>query len=145
MKNKLSLIFSALFLVVGFFAFAENTVVVLEFETKDVELRDKMPILTDIFRSELANTQSINVVDRANTDKALAEISLQQSNLMSGTNVKSVGKILNADYLVIGTFVGYKMNLNKTSFESKAILTFPIYDKEISLKINLDVTLGLIW
>lgn len=70
-----------MFLVVGFFAFAENTVVVLEFETKDVELRDKMPILTDIFRSELANTQSINVVDRANTDKALAEISLQQSNL----------------------------------------------------------------
>lgn len=37
------------------------------------------------------------------------------------------------------------MNLNKTSFESKVILTFPIYDKEISLKINLDVTLGLIW
>lgn len=45
----------------------------------------------------------------------------------------------------IGTFVGYKMNLNKTNFESKVILTFPIYDKEISLKINLDVTVGLIW
>lgn len=125
MKNKLSLIFSALFLVVGFFAFAENTVVVLEFETKDVELRDKMPILTDIFRSELANTQSINVVDRANTDKALAEISLQQSNLMSGTNVKSVGKILNADYLVIGT-------VSVLKDDAETVTTYSTHQEEVN-------------
>lgn len=100
MKKKLL----ALFLVLaGTFVFADNTVVVLEFETRDADLRSKMPILTDIFRSELANTQNINVVDRANTDKALAEIALQQTSLMSATNVKSVGNMLNADYLVLGT------------------------------------------
>lgn len=103
MKTKLRNILSVLFLLSCVYVFAENTVVVLEFETKDAELREKMPILTDIFRSELSNTQSINVVDRANTDKALAEIALQQSSLMSATNVKSVGNILNADYLVLGT------------------------------------------
>ena len=96
--------FMAMLLVLaGTFMFADNTVAVLEFETRDADLRDKMPILTDIFRSELANTQNINVVDRANTDKALAEIALQQTSIMSATNVKSVGNILNADYLVIGT------------------------------------------
>lgn len=90
-------------LFAGALMFADNTVAVLEFETKDAELRSKMPILTDIFRSELANTTSINVVDRANTDKALAEIALQQSAIMSSSNVKSVGNILNADYLVLGS------------------------------------------
>lgn len=90
-------------LFAGALMFADNTVAVLEFETGDANLRGKMPILTDIFRSELANTQNLNVVDRANTDKALAEIALQQTSIMSATNVKSVGNILNADYLVIGT------------------------------------------
>lgn len=94
---------AAILTLAGAALFAENTVAVLEFETKDADLKSKMPILTDIFRSELANTDAINVVDRANTDKALAEIALQQSALMSTSNVKSVGNILNADYLVIGT------------------------------------------
>ncbi len=82
--------------------FAESTVVVLEFQTKNKEIRDKMSIFTDIFRSELANTSSITVVDRANTDKVLNEIALQQSSVMSTDNVKSVGKMLNADYIVLG-------------------------------------------
>lgn len=90
-------------LFAGALMFADNTVAVLEFETKDSGLRSKMPILTDIFRSELANTASVNVVDRANTDKALAEIALQQTAIMSSSNVKSVGNMLNADYLVLGT------------------------------------------
>ena len=47
-------------LFTGALMFADNTVAVLEFETKDSELRSKMPILTDIFRSELANTASVN-------------------------------------------------------------------------------------
>ncbi len=96
-------IVAAFLALAGAFLFADNTVAVLEFETKDADLRSKMPILTDIFRSELANTASVNVVDRANTDKALAEIALQQSAIMSSANVKSVGNILNADYLVLGT------------------------------------------
>jgi len=67
---------TAILTLAGAALFAENTVAVLEFETKDADLKSKMPILTDIFRSELANTDAINVVDRANTDKALAEIAL---------------------------------------------------------------------
>lgn len=100
MKKKLKTLFVLMCTCVSLFA--EN-VAVLEFETDDVDLKSKMSILTDIFRSELANTQSINVVDRANTDKALNEMALQQSSIMSSTNVKSVGNMLNADYLVIGT------------------------------------------
>lgn len=38
-----------------------------------------------------------------------------------------------------------KKNLNKTSFESKVAFSFPVYDKGIRLKINFDVTIGLIW
>ena len=89
MKKNKKIFLSVLFTIMTAFVFADNTVAVLEFETKDSELRTKMPILTDIFRSELANTASVNVVDRANTDKALAEIALQQSAIMSSANVLS--------------------------------------------------------
>ena len=99
--KRLSLLL--ILMVLGFSCFAQNVVAVLEFETKDADIRDKMSLLTDIFRSELANTKNLNVVDRANTDKVLDEIALQQSSMMSSTNVKTVGSMLNADYIVIGT------------------------------------------
>lgn len=63
------------------------------------------------------------------------------------SNINFGNLFLESPYLNygIGTFLGYKKNLNKTSFESKVAFSFPVYDKGIRLKINFDVTIGLIW
>ncbi|MBR1713823.1 MAG: hypothetical protein IJ717_02605 [Treponema sp.] len=82
---------------------AAQTVAVLEFETEDAQYADRMPILTETFRSEMANSPSLTVVDRNNINAALSEIARSQtSDYTVKDNVKQIGKMLNADYIVIG-------------------------------------------
>lgn len=47
------------------------------------------------------------------------------------SNINFGNLFLESPYLNygIGTFLGYKKNLNKTSFESKVAFSFPVYDK----------------
>lgn len=96
-------------IVAAFAAFAlaatvsAETVAILEFDTEDTQYADRMPILTDTFRAEMSNSASLTVVDRNNINAALAEIARSQtSDYMSKDNVKQLGKMLNADYIVIG-------------------------------------------
>ena len=80
-----------------------QTVAILDFDTEDKQYEDRMPILTDTFRAEMSNSASLTVVDRKNTNAALAEIARSQtSDYMSQDNVKTLGKMLNVDYIVVG-------------------------------------------
>lgn len=97
------------FVLAAFAAFAlaatvpAETVAILEFDTEDTQYADRMPILTDTFRAEMSNSASLTVVDRNNINSALAEISRSQtSDYTAKDNVKQLGKMLNADYIVIG-------------------------------------------
>lgn len=99
--RKICIVFSLL-LFINLVAFGQNVVVVLDFETASLELEDRMPMMTDIFRGELSKDSSIQIVDRKNTTDTLNELSFQITGMTSANNVKSIGQMLNADYVVIG-------------------------------------------
>ena len=89
------------FLLIVFSAFAENTLV-LDFDTEIQDYENNAVIMSDMLRSELVKTGKLDVIDKKSMDSAINEIQSQQSDYMTNENVKQLGKILNADYLVIG-------------------------------------------
>ena len=58
--------------------------------------------MADMLRSELVKTGKLDVVDKKSMGTAIHEIQSQMSDYMTNENVKQLGKMLNADYLVIG-------------------------------------------
>lgn len=102
MKLQKKLAVCMVLISIAVMGFAQNVVAVLDFETATTELQDRMPMMTDIFRAELANSSSISVVDRKNTSDTLAELSFQLTGMTSANNVQSIGQMLNADYVILG-------------------------------------------
>ncbi|MDY3131738.1 MAG: CsgG/HfaB family protein [Treponema sp.] len=97
-RNCLIVLFSIFFC---FTCFAE-TVVVLDFDTEIIDYENNASVMSDMLRSELVKTKKINIIDRKSMNAAINEIQSQMSDYMSNENVKQLGKMLNADYLVIG-------------------------------------------
>lgn len=91
------------FLLMLFIAplFAEN-VLVLDFDTEIRDYENNAIIMSDMIRSELVRTGKVNVVDKKSMNVAIEEIQNQQSEYRTNENVKQLGRMLNADYLVIG-------------------------------------------
>ena len=84
------------------FSLSAEVVAVLDFDTEDPELFSRMSIMTDIFRAELTNTDSLDVVDRKHTQEVINEIAIQTTEITSNNDVKSIGEMLNAGYIIIG-------------------------------------------
>jgi|GEM_PF-4123014 len=100
--NFRKILFAAL-AVAGMSLASAQTAAILDFDTEDAQYADRMPILSDTFRAEMSNSASLTVVDRKNTNAALAEIARSQtSDYMSSDNVKTLGKMLNVDYIIVG-------------------------------------------
>lgn len=96
------IIFSMVIMLAMSFNASAKIVAVLDFDTDDSELFNQMPIMTDIFRAEMINTDAFSVVDRKHTQEVIDELSVQMSEITSDNDVKSIGEMLNADYIVIG-------------------------------------------
>lgn len=94
-------IFCLFVFIINSISFAK-VAAVLDFDTEEPDLISRMPIMTDMFRAELANTESIDVVDRKHTQEVINELALQLTEITSNNDVKSIGEMLNADYIVIG-------------------------------------------
>lgn len=91
-----------LILLSVFYVFAaKKTIAVLDFETEVSEIEGYMAIMTDIFRSELASSE-FRIVDRKSTDAIFSELQFQSNGLTQTNNVKTIGRMLNADFIVIG-------------------------------------------
>ena len=98
MKRIGSFIFMLLLLLP---IFSEN-VLVLDFDTEIKDYENNAVIMADMLRSELVKTGKLDVVDKKSMGTAIHEIQSQMSDYMTNENVKQLGKMLNADYLVIG-------------------------------------------
>lgn len=76
---------------------------VLDFNYKNVS-KDDAETINDFFRSELSKTNKFNVLDRANIEKILKEMKLQSIGLTDTKNAVEIGKMLNVQYIFVGTF-----------------------------------------
>jgi curli biogenesis system outer membrane secretion channel CsgG len=82
----------------------------LESILKEIE----MPVLTDIFIRQLVRSSKFTVLERTKVDKLLGEIRMGEDGFIDQDKITKKGKMLGADYLVIGTVVqanagvGYK-------------------------------------
>jgi len=76
---------------------------VLDFKYKNVS-RDAAETLSDFFRSELTKTNRFNILDRDNIEKIIKENKFQATGLTDTKNVVELGKLLNVQYIFVGTF-----------------------------------------
>lgn len=94
-----------LFLINLSFSLSSQTVAVLNFDTSIEDYEENAVIMADMLRNEIVNQKKFNVVNRDKTIDVLSREEIteaEQSDFRSEDNTKSLGKILNADYLVIG-------------------------------------------
>lgn len=98
MRKYIAIFFIALF---GLPLFGEN-ILVLDFDTEILDYENNAVIMSDMIRNELVKTGKVDVVDKKSMSIAINEIQSQMSEYMTNENVKQLGRMLNADYLVIG-------------------------------------------
>lgn len=77
-------------------------VAVLDFAGKNIA-KDDAAIINEYFRSELIKTGKFNVLDRRNINHILDEQKIQKSGITDVENVIKIGKILNVNYVFVGT------------------------------------------
>ncbi len=61
-------------------------------------------VITDLFRSELVKTNAFNVLERQSMEKVLAEHAFQQSGCTSEECAVKLGKLLNVQRMIVGSF-----------------------------------------
>jgi TolB-like protein len=98
------LFFVSLLYVLGFVAFAQQlpTVAVATFDTMGSVTSDEVQVVTELFIAELVSSGAVNVVDRVNFDKIVAEMKFQTSDWSNSQKTAAVGNALNAQYVIRG-------------------------------------------
>lgn len=91
-----------IFLIYNVLSIYSQTVLVLDFDTEIEDFQNNAKIMADMLRSDLVNTQKLDVIDRKSMDLQIEIMQNQMSDYMSNQNVQELGKMMNADYLVIG-------------------------------------------
>ncbi|MBI4776311.1 MAG: hypothetical protein HY788_19380 [Deltaproteobacteria bacterium] len=101
------------------------TVAVLDFESIGSE-EHLGKAVAEIMRTELIGTEKFRVIERAQIGKAIKEHELRQSGLLDDESVVQLGKLLGADFIVVGSVVkiggAYTINsrmLNVVTGEAK--------------------------
>ena len=93
---------------------AQVTVVVADFENNsggfDLDFWEKA--IPDFLTSELSKSDRIVIVERTKLDKILEEQALGLTGILDSSNVKQVGKLLNAQFIIQGT-------INQTNGKSR--------------------------
>jgi TolB-like protein len=80
-----------------------STLAVAQFDSQGVSASDAA-VIVDMIRNELVKQGSLDIVEKSNMDKILAEQSFQQSGCTSQECAVKLGRILNVRYLVVGSF-----------------------------------------
>ena len=107
MKKNFILI-SVLLAMCGLTAFAQvPTVAVAAFDIQAGSgiTQEEAGIVYELFIAELVSTRAVNVVDRVNLDRILAEMRFQASDWSNPEKTTSLGRVLNAEIIVWGRFM----------------------------------------
>ena len=78
------------------------SIAVADFSGADKELGR---FLADTLLTDLAQSERLHMVERAEIGKALTELKLQSTGLAEPQDVKKVGKLLGADRLIVGSYL----------------------------------------
>jgi TolB-like protein len=78
------------------------TVAVATFDIVGGITRDEAQVVTELFMSELVSKGTVNVVDRVNFDKIIAEHKFQTGDWSNPQKTAQLGKALNADHVIRG-------------------------------------------
>ena len=96
------LLFTIALMIYGIVNLHSQTILVLDFDTEIEDFQNNTKIMADMLRSDLVNTQKLDVIDRKSMDLQIEIMQNQMSDYMSNQNVQELGNLMNADYLVIG-------------------------------------------
>lgn len=97
--------------------FAQKSIAVSTFDVMGGAVtEDEAEAITELFISELVSTGKVNVVDRANFDKVIAEMKFQNSDWSNSEKTVSLGNAVNANLVIRGKImkVGSSMYLSST-------------------------------
>lgn len=99
MKKLLSLLVA----VCAAFAFSAQTVAVLGFESDDFCIEDRTGTMSDLLTDELVGLPHITVVERKHIDKVVGEMKFQAKPYTDPATAKSLGKMIGADCVIVGS------------------------------------------
>ncbi|MBQ7159424.1 MAG: hypothetical protein IJS09_08405 [Treponema sp.] len=99
MKKLISFAFAAL-LAVGAFA---QTVAVLGFESDNFCIEERTGTMSDLLTDELVGLPHITVVERKHIDKVTGEMKFQAKPYTDPATAKSLGKMVGADCVIVGS------------------------------------------
>jgi len=87
-------------------SYADNkaTIAVLDFESVGAE-EHLGKAVAEIMRTELIGTKQYRVVERAQINKAISEQQLQRSGLIDDKSAVAIGKLIGADFIIVGSVV----------------------------------------
>ena len=111
MKKLLSLFIVAL----TAFTLHAQTVAVLGFETDNFCIEGNTGTMSDLLTDELVNISHITVVERKYIDKIKQEMKFQASAYTDPATAKSLGKMIGADCVIIGTADVFNCTLTVTA------------------------------
>jgi len=149
---KKLLIFKALmFLLIScliqstYAADVKPTVAVMDFESVGSE-EHLGKAVAEIMRTELISTGQFRVLERSQLDRALSEQKLQQSGIIDDKSVVDLGKLLGANFIIIGSVVkmGTAYTINSRMIDMKtgeATLGKNVTGNDLNLLASLSHTL----
>jgi len=110
---KRTIILTAMAVINVAILFANPAAAVLDFESNNYCTAQNAIIMTDLFRNELVRSGRADIVDRHNIERIKAELRFQNSDYVDLVRMKSLGKMIGADYLITGSFdmLGSKLYL----------------------------------
>lgn len=135
MRKKSFVLTTILFIVLlnSANAFVQNdakTLAILDFSNNSLLEKEKYsslsPGIAEIMMTELSNIESIKLVERQKINSLINEMQLSQSGLISEDSGIQVGKLLGAQYLVMGSYMvsfGEKMRVDMRIVEVETGLT----------------------
>lgn len=117
------------------------TVAVMDFESVGSE-EHLGKAVAEIMRTELINTGQFLVLERSQLDRALSEQKLQKSGLIDDKSVVELGKLLGANFIIIGSVVkmGTAYTINSRMIDMKtgvATLGKNVTGNDLNLLANL--------
>ena len=121
------------------------TVAVMDFETVGSE-EHLGKAVAEIMRTELINTGQFRVLERSQLDRAISEQKLQKSGLIDNKSVVELGKLLGANFIIIGSVVkmGTAYTINSRMIDIKtgeATLGRNVTGNDLNLLADLSHTL----
>jgi TolB-like protein len=84
------------------FAQQKSTVAVATFDVMGGVTKDEAQVVTELFIAELVSKGSVNVVDRVNFDKIIAEMKFQTEDWSDSQKTVRLGQALNAGFVIRG-------------------------------------------